>query len=294
MTPSEMTSTEKTELRLPSVGAAIGFYLMLIVVLIVFVLPLIAPLARVIKDPQIFLAIGATIQAIFMILLVWGFVSRGRFDWRATLSLRLCRPSIYLWAVVSVISLSIIMSDLASYLVRAFPGLMSSGLLEIIRLSRFNEPGAYIFFASALSLGAAISEELAFRGFILCGLSARLGSFGAITISAFLFALLHLDPLQSLLVFPVGIFLGYLVLRSGSLYPAILAHAVNNLWSTVEASLWQAHNPDVKEILLDTAYSPLLTVAAIIVLTLGLYAIHRVTKKIEGPKVNDATISQLP
>jgi hypothetical protein len=84
----------------------------------------------------------------------------------------------------------------------------------------------------ALSLVAAlvapICEEAAFRGHMLTLWRARLRPAPAIVVTAFLFALLHLDPVRFVAVFLLGLLFGWLAWRSGSLWPAVAAHAANN------------------------------------------------------------------
>lgn len=75
---------------------------------------------------------------------------------------------------------------------------------------------------------AAICEEFLFRGLLLNLLQHRSGWISAIIGSAALFALFHLNPIVLLPAGLVGAYLGVLVCRSSSLYPAILAHGLNN------------------------------------------------------------------
>ncbi|MGD8329324.1 MAG: type II CAAX endopeptidase family protein [Acidobacteriota bacterium] len=84
-----------------------------------------------------------------------------------------------------------------------------------------------MLFAAAV-VTAAICEEFLFRGLILGLLARRAGWVSAIVWSATLFAIYHLNPVVLLPVTLVGLYLGLLVWRSGSLYPAIAAHALNN------------------------------------------------------------------
>jgi membrane protease YdiL (CAAX protease family) len=74
----------------------------------------------------------------------------------------------------------------------------------------------------------AIAEELLFRGLVQGGIAARLSPAAGLWASALLFALLH----RSLLAFPqmlaIGLVLGRLKQRSGSLMLPIIFHAVYN------------------------------------------------------------------
>lgn len=74
----------------------------------------------------------------------------------------------------------------------------------------------------------AIFEELAFRGIILGPLVKTLGVRDAIIVSAFLFMLLHLAPLSFPSLFLMGLVVGYLRIKSGSLYPCMIMHFTHN------------------------------------------------------------------
>ncbi len=110
-----------------------------------------------------------------------------------------------------------------------------------------------LMFAAVVT--AAVCEEFLFRGLILHLLRRRSGWIPAILGSATLFGVYHLNPIVLLPVALVGAYLAVLVWRSGSLYPAIVAHGLNNglalfglpyfineavyeqhLWSTLTAS----------------------------------------------------------
>lgn len=84
-----------------------------------------------------------------------------------------------------------------------------------------------IVYFLVLCVMPAIMEELFFRG-ALQGLLRPCGSAAAIFGPALLFALLHLDPIQSLTALVCGVFLGWLAERSGSILPGMLLHFVNN------------------------------------------------------------------
>jgi membrane protease YdiL (CAAX protease family) len=75
---------------------------------------------------------------------------------------------------------------------------------------------------------AAICEEFLFRGLLMHLMQRRAGWRSAIAWSSVMFALYHLNPLVLLPIALVGAYLAVLVWRSGSLYPAILAHGLNN------------------------------------------------------------------
>ena len=74
----------------------------------------------------------------------------------------------------------------------------------------------------------AVCEEIAFRGVLLGGLRKPLGGGGAVLVSAALFGATHTILQQSLAAAPIGVVLGILALRTGSLPACITFHAVYN------------------------------------------------------------------
>ncbi|MBI5547270.1 MAG: CPBP family intramembrane metalloprotease [Deltaproteobacteria bacterium] len=83
---------------------------------------------------------------------------------------------------------------------------------------------------TAVAVVAPLCEELAFRGFIQPVLRARhRRSFSAVFLTAVLFSALHLDPVGMVARVELGIVFGLLAVWTGSLWPAIAAHAANNL-----------------------------------------------------------------
>ena len=103
-------------------------------------------------------------------------------------------------------------------------------------LTAARDVGGTVLVFVAVVLLPGICEEAFFRGVVLAGFAGRWGTWSGILTSSLLFALLHFNPWQFVPLFLVGALLGYLVLATHSLYPAILAHSANNLLSWVSMS----------------------------------------------------------
>ena len=84
------------------------------------------------------------------------------------------------------------------------------------------------FFRVALT--AAIVEELSFRGFVMGNLRF-FGDGFAIVVSSVMFALLHGNMVQSPFALMAGVALGYLSVKTDSLWTGIIIHALNNSFS---------------------------------------------------------------
>jgi membrane protease YdiL (CAAX protease family) len=82
----------------------------------------------------------------------------------------------------------------------------------------------------AVSIYPAVFEELAFRGIILRRLQQALGATEAWLVQAAMFSVLHLLPFIFPSHFVLGLVFGWLRLKSGSLYPGMIAHALWNAW----------------------------------------------------------------
>ena len=82
-----------------------------------------------------------------------------------------------------------------------------------------------VLFLTAIT--PAVCEELLFRGFVLSGLR-RLGQWPAILISSLLFGLLHPSIYQFVPTFLLGVLLGWLVWKSGSVFCGMIVHALSN------------------------------------------------------------------
>lgn len=76
---------------------------------------------------------------------------------------------------------------------------------------------------------AAVCEELLFRGLMMRLLTQGGHWRGAIVATAVAFSVFHLDPVGLLPRTLMGVYFGLLVWRSGSIFPAILAHGLNNM-----------------------------------------------------------------
>lgn len=93
----------------------------------------------------------------------------------------------------------------------------------------------------AVVVCAPIGEEMFFRGFLFMGwMHSPLGGWGTVVSTSLIWALIHqqYDLFGMGLIFVVGLLLGYSRLRTGSIYPAIVMHALMNLLATVQTAAY--------------------------------------------------------
>lgn len=115
----------------------------------------------------------------------------------------------------------------------------------------FSNPLGYIL----LGVTAPIVEEVVFRGAILRGLlevfnhngeQTRQGTWKAIVVSAALFSLVHLNPAQMPHALLLGILLGWLYVRTGSIVPSMIYHWANNTAAVLMVKAFPEYDEDTK------------------------------------------------
>ena len=119
--------------------------------------------------------------------------------------------------------------------------MLASGLTQLFPESAGNVETAFsgILGDSALvsllviALAPAICEEMLFRGLILHSLKERYKIASAIFITAALFGFYHMSLVKFIPTGLLGLALCYVVWRTGSIYPAILMHFLNNAYSVI-------------------------------------------------------------
>lgn len=97
---------------------------------------------------------------------------------------------------------------------------------------------------------AAFIEEIAFRGYIMQNLR-KFGDGFAIAMAALVFGLMHCNLIQAPFALIVGFALGYLSIKTGTLWTAVIIHGLNNSISLIVTYL----NGKVDETLLNNAAS---------------------------------------
>jgi sodium transport system permease protein len=159
---------------------------------------------------------------------------------RPSQALALRRPPArsYFTAALTAVLLLAPLSELTLFVLRQFPGLMEllaehnplTGELQALGHVGHGRAslGAFTRALLVLAVLPAVCEELAFRGLILGGLRRRFQPWVAVLLSSFLFALHHFNVFQFVPTFIMGVILGLLAWRSGSVLPGMVFHALHN------------------------------------------------------------------
>ena len=122
----------------------------------------------------------------------------------------------------------------------------------------------YIMIILADAIVPAFTEEIALRGVVM-GSLRKYGDAFAVVFSAMLFGLMHGNMSQAPFSFLLGLVMGYLVLKTGSLWTSIGIHVLNNTYAVILAI--------IREQCSDQVTAACSAVFAVVGLVLGLIAI---------------------
>jgi len=208
---------------------------------------------------------GALVTQAALLLVTLRWAHRSRFE--PARLLRLTRPPPgALWLGAGVGLAGILAGAGLQSLTRA---VLPSRLVEAFDVGRvlMRSGWSRTVLVAVVSLLPALCEELAFRGGLQSALAVRRSPARSVALSALVFAVFHLDPIRFPGVLLLGVAFGWLAWRTGSIWPSMVAHAVNNGAAVLGLLLAsQAADPDLAE-----AVAPE-EAAALLVVGLALYA----------------------
>jgi membrane protease YdiL (CAAX protease family) len=113
--------------------------------------------------------------------------------------------------------------------------------LQYVAAGAAATPGFWLVVAGTV-VAAPVAEELVFRGYLLGALQLVLPGWAGLVATAAIFGYVHTLPC-ALPIALLGLFLGWLRQRHGSLWPSILAHGLHNAVVVLVTVLWPASLP---------------------------------------------------
>lgn len=128
----------------------------------------------------------------------------------------------------------------------------------------------------SVSIFAPFFEEWLCRGIILRGLLKKMKPGWAIVISALVFGLIHMNLRQAIPAFIIGVVLGYVYYKTGSLKLTMLMHCVNNTLSVILSRIPGLEDVEFfAEIMSPWTYVPMI-IAFAVALACGLLIIRSI------------------
>lgn len=209
--------------------------------------------------PQMLLA-----QGIFAVICVALFLG---FRWTpVSMNYWNTRPlSVIIWCIIAAVGTIAPSMSLQSVL-DFLPNLAGKELLDFIQ-----HRWGYL----VVCILAPLAEEVVFRGAVLRTMLEHWEGnkrWTAITISALLFALAHMNPAQMPHAFLLGLLIGWLYERSRSLIPCVVLHCANNTIAYLMTAAYPAPDITLRDILGGSARAEWMAVGfSIMILIPALY-----------------------
>ncbi|MYB76531.1 MAG: CPBP family intramembrane metalloprotease [Chloroflexi bacterium] len=219
----------------------------------------------------------ATFGAVAILGAAWSRVSV-----RQLFYLRGFSPLLLLPMLVMMLGLIVIVSELDNILQRFLP--MPDWFREMLSGLGLGE-GFVLSTFIVLVIVAPLTEEPLFRGILLHGFTRNYGTWWAVLGTAFLFGAIHLNPWQFVGAFFLGIVFAWWTLKTRSILPATLGHALNNGMvlmtanvSNIEIQGFNAWEEGV------TVHQPWwFTLTGVVLMVVGGAALHRMWSRQEDP-----------
>lgn len=174
---------------------------------------------------------------LLLCLLSWGLVQRGLPGKQGKLPLAWPKLGIGGWLII--IAAFFVVVGLLIFVLFSINGAdpaASKGLVENTLQQLAADKFRFALAVPGVVLGAPVAEELLFRGYLFAALApTRLGKVGTVILTAAIWALAHAGPAPWVAVaaiFIIGLALGVVLLRFGSLWITIVLHA---LWNSIQA-----------------------------------------------------------
>lgn len=179
---------------------------------------------------QMILIPSQLIAIVLMTVYLWkmGFIGKEKRTWSPVSTLFMGLSVVFFFSGIWLVS--ILMSHM-----EWIPNIMEQSFEQII------SSWWGIF---AVAVAGPILEELLFRGAVEKLLLQQYAPTKAILFSALIFGVFHINPAQIVPAFLMGLMLGWMYYKTGSLIPCIVAHILNNSLSVY----LMVNFPDTKEV----------------------------------------------
>jgi membrane protease YdiL (CAAX protease family) len=148
-------------------------------------------------------------------------------EWWNAIRLAGGRVSVKVWAPVIVLFAVgyplVVQVAMATHYILPMPEFLAQLFEELL-----GTQGQALAALVLLTIIAPLAEEFICRGWLMPALLERWTSAGAVTFTALIFGLIHLNPWQFFYAFYLGAWLGWVYVRTRSIWPCVAGHAVNN------------------------------------------------------------------
>ena len=220
------------------------------------------------------LAIFTLVSVALFLKMKWAEVSRNYIMTRPWFTL--------FWSVIAALG-AIIPSAYMQELMPEWPDAIQQMIEQSAQqmMGIMNTPGGY----AVICLLAPIGEELVFRGAVLHKLLEWKPErrWLMITFSAVLFAVAHMNPAQIIHPLLIGLLLGWMYERTGSIIPGVAYHWANNTAAFLLARLYQDPDITVTQIMGSQSRALMAVGFSLLIFIPAIYQLNVWMKKPEKP-----------
>lgn len=137
--------------------------------------------------------------------------------------------------IIGILLLAPGLQTLSSILTTVFASLFPKWMdfyMDLMESAGFSSSSPSLLLLIYAVILGPIEEELTFRGVILSSAKKALPFWAANFLQALLFGIFHMNLIQGIYAFCIGLFLGYICERGCSIWLSIFLHIIFNFWGT--------------------------------------------------------------
>jgi len=271
----------------PNIAQTIGLLLLFVLLQLICALPLglisMATQSDIASTPLTI----AVVNVISIGLLLRFGLKRNQVSFREIFPLAPIRPALLLPMTLTIIGMSIILSEADNCLRAVLP--IPAPIVEILK-NFFDASRNFFSSFFTLVIVAPLTEEFLFRGLILRGLLSHYSVRKAIIASALFFGVFHFNPWQFISAAVAGVVLAWWFVKTRSLLPCLFGHALNNALPVILLAIPQLSIPGYSsEIAERVEFQPLwFDALGLLLAGIGVWWLYR-----EFAKMDDARSREL-
>ncbi len=167
-------------------------------------------------------------------------------------------------SVIIGISLSVVGDELDRIIQIILP--TPDFLLEFMDSMHAETAMDWVLLFIGVVLFASVSEELVFRGFLQVSLEQKGDVTRAVLLVSLAWTIIHANPYWAVPIFVMGVIIGFLAWRTGSIVPGIIVHGINNFLSLLNYNL----QPEMEWYLMGDHVAPMIVIPALAVLVYSI------------------------
>jgi membrane protease YdiL (CAAX protease family) len=212
---------------LAAASAAMGIFILNVLALPLFHLASAWDLSAVTR-----IGLSALVAETGLALALVFVVTTRKLELQSTFALRPAPGRALAAALLAIAGGGALLDELMFQMVRLWPALNTGALEQVGRTLASAGPAGALALVVPLGLAPALCEEFLCRGVIFRGLlQGGRSPWAALVVSSAFFGALHVDRLHALAAGLMGLLLGFIAWRTGSIWVPVVCHLFNNLIS---------------------------------------------------------------